>query len=43
VLRAEAKLKKKSFMEQLREATANIKVPARDLGKDRGRERDRGR
>ena len=39
----EAKLKKKSFMEELREATANIKVPARDLSRERGRDRDRGR
>jgi hypothetical protein len=30
----EAKAKKKSFEEQLREATAGIKVPARDLSRD---------
>jgi hypothetical protein len=37
----EAKPEKRSFMQELREATA--KVPARDLSRDRGRERDRGR
>ena len=34
----EAKLKKRSFEEELREATAGIKVPARDLSRDRDRD-----